>query len=288
MNNSTKILTYTVPQKADGFSLHNYLKQQGFPKHMLIMLKQGGITVNGKFHRMIDPVTTGDFIEICFAAETPVLAPNPLLHIPIIYEDEDIVVFSKPANTLVHPASPKFSDAIGNYFSFLYPNRLFRPIGRLDRDTTGLSPVAKNRLAAVMLSQNIKKTYTAIAEGILETENGTIDAPLLRVPGPTIKRTVDPCGQTAITHYTVLQRLNNHTLVSIKLETGRTHQIRAHFSHIGHPLAGDSLYGGSTESINRQALHCHTIQLIQPTSKEHISLTAPLPEDMLKLLQADA
>ena len=287
MENYNNLLTYTVPEADNGISLLKFLKAQGYPDHFLISLKKGGVTVNGSFHRMIDPVAKDDYIEITFPWEEPTLKANPALNIPILYEDDDMLIFNKPINILVHPASPKFDDAIGNYFTYLHPHRLFRPIGRLDRNTTGTSLVAKNRLTATLLKNTTKKTYTAIVEGILSDNIGTINAPLIRVSGETIKRAVHPEGQTAITHYQILQKLKHHTLVSVNLETGRTHQIRAHFSYIGHPLAGDTLYGGNIHFIERQALHCHTMILTQPTTKKVITVMAPLPEDIQKVIMTD-
>lgn len=255
------IKTYTITKEYDGMRLCDYLQQQGYSKTMLIRLKQeGGLLVNGAFQRNIDPIKENDEVRIDFPDKSPVLTPNGDLNIPIFYEDEDLVIFDKPDDILVHPATREFDDALGNFFAYRYPEIPFRPLGRLDRHTTGLCVIAKNKLTSVQLATGIEKEYIAIAEGIYEEKRGTVNAPLLRVSGSTIMRKVDPAGQPSVTHYKVEEQYTDHTLLSLKLETGRTHQIRVHMAHLGHPLAGDSLYGGKTDLIGRQALHCAKIR----------------------------
>lgn len=274
---------YVISQKEDGMELREYLKKQGYSKTMLIKIKQaGGLTVNGVFHRNIDPVYENDLIEIDFPDKDPVLTPNAALAIPIVYEDEDVVIFDKPDDILVHPATREFSDALGNFFAHRYPETPFRPLGRLDRHTTGLCLIAKNKLTAVQLAYSIEKEYTAVAEGIFPETSGTVDAPLLRVAGSTIMRKVDPAGQPSVTHYRVVSQYEDHALLSLKLATGRTHQIRVHMSHLGHPLAGDTLYGGKTDRIPRQALHC--AHLWYTLNGKETEVFSPLPPDMRNLI----
>lgn len=262
--------------------LCDFLSEQGYSHTMLIRLKQeGGLTVNGEFHRNIDPIYNGDMVTVDFPDKDAVLTPNGNLQINIVYEDEDVVIFDKPDDILVHPATKEFDDALGNFFAFRYPGIPFRPLGRLDRHTTGLCLMAKNKLAAVKLNRAVEKTYIAVAKGHFSAPKGTVNAPLLRVPGSTIMRKVDPAGQESITHYEVLKEYPQHTLLRLKLETGRTHQIRVHMAYLGHPLAGDTLYGGSTDVIQRQALHCHTMDW--EWNGQHIHAESPLPPDMQKL-----
>lgn len=257
--------------------------KQGYSRTMLIKIKQaGGLTVNGAFHRNIDPVYKNDLIEIDFPDKDPVLTPNAALAIPIVYEDEDVVIFDKPDDILVHPATREFDDALGNFFAHRYPKTPFRPLGRLDRHTTGLCLIAKNKLTAVQLAYGIEKEYTAIAEGVFSEKAGTVDAPLLRVAGSTIMRKVDPAGQPSRTHYRVIAQYKDHALLSLKLETGRTHQIRVHMAHLGHPLAGDALYGGKTDRISRQALHCTYLRYSLNGKETEVS--SPLPADMHECL----
>ncbi len=276
---------YLITKKEDGISLREYLLQQGYSKTMLIKIKQaGGLTVNGAFHRNIDPVWENDLIEIDFPDKTPVLSGNGNLRIPIVYEDEDAVIFDKPDDILVHPATREFDDALGNFFAYRYPNTPFRPLGRLDRHTTGLCLIAKNKLTAVQLAHGVEKEYLAVAEGVFPENTGVIEAPLLRVAGSTIMRKVDPAGQPSITHYRVVEQYQDHALLRLKLETGRTHQIRVHLAHLGHSLAGDNLYGGRTDRISRQALHC--ARLWYTLNGRAVEVSSALPGDMQNLLDA--
>lgn len=285
MEKEPRILTYIIGKENAGQSLRNFLRQRGYSLKMLVRLKEEGLAVNGGFHRLIDPVREGDHIEIRCPAEEKNLVPNGNLKIDILYEDEDMIVFDKPADILIHPAGRGFDDALGNYFAYLYPDKIFRPVGRLDRNTTGLSLTAKHKLSAVKLQTAVQKTYFAIVEGEIAAKSGVIDAPLLRIPGDKIRRKVDEAGQRAITHFTFRKRLRGHSFVEISLETGRTHQIRAHFSYLGHPLAGDSLYGGQTDQIKRQALHCGRMEFIHPVTERKMRLTSALPSDMAVLLK---
>ncbi len=278
------IKTYTITKNENSMRLCDYLSEVGYSKTMLIRLKQeGGILVNGVFHRNIDPVYEGDVITIDFPDKKPVLTPNGALNIPILYEDPDIVVLDKPDDILVHPATREFDDALGNFFAYRYPDTPFRPLGRLDRHTTGLCLIAKNKLTSVQLAHGIEKEYIAIAEGVYTKKEGTVCAPLLRVPGSTIMRKVDPSGQDSITHFKVLTQYKDHALLSLRLETGRTHQIRVHMAYLGHPLTGDALYGGKTDRIPRQALHCANLKCT--LNNKVINVTSPLPQDMKNLIK---
>ena len=281
-----KTFRYTVPASADGKRLQDFLRGSHRYSHRLIVeLKRGGMTVNGAHRRMVDPVFTGDVVEITFQEEPCALVPNGSLSVPIVYEDEDLIVFNKPANMSVHPAADGVDDSLGNFFAYRYENRLtFRPVSRLDKTTTGLCMSAKSTLSAGLLIGHVEKEYLAIAEGLLPDDEGTITVPIGRVEGSIILRRPDPDGQSAVTHYRVLRRGNGCTLVSVRLETGRTHQIRVHFSWLGYPLAGDDLYGGHTGRISRQALHCAEMSFLQPFTGEPIRVSAPLPPDMAALL----
>ena len=280
-----RTLQFTVPPEEDGLKLQSFLKKQGISRHLIIKLKRGGIAVNGLHRRMVDPVSAGDEVEITLGlSDEAKLIPNPDLPVGIVYEDEDFILFDKPPGMPVHPSALQYDDALGNFFAARYPGVTFRPLNRLDRNTTGLCFAAKNMLAAASAQKEAQKEYYAIVEGLLPEDFGTIDAPLTRVPGEVIRYEVCPDGKRAVTHYTVLQRTASHTLVRVKMETGRTHQIRVHFSHLGFPLAGDSLYGGHTERIGRQALHCGEFSFLT-LAGTGLSFSLPLPEDMAALLE---
>lgn len=277
---------YTVSEEYNLSDLQTYLKKaHGYSKRLIIELKRGGISVNGNHLRMIDKVHTGDLIQIEFSDNSKKLIPNPDLNVPVVYEDQDVIVFDKPADMPVHPSALHYDDTLGNYFSALFEKEeiAFRPINRLDRDTTGLCISAKNTLSAFKIASTLEKEYTAIVEGVLENKEGTIDLPLIRVSGSIITRKVDKNGKRAVTHYKVIEQFSDKTVVLIKLETGRTHQIRVHFSYIGHPLKGDALYGSKSTDISRHALHCSKLRFVHPETKEIIEIVSPLPEDMQKL-----
>ncbi len=281
-----KKFKYVVPKEFDGSLLQQFLmKGQGYSKRLVIDLKHGGISVNGKHLRMVDKVFEGDIVETEFSDNFTKLIPNPDLKVPIAFEDDDLIVFDKPADMPVHPSALYYNDTLGNYFAALFEKEqtAFRPINRLDRDTTGLCISAKTTLAANKISTTLKKEYFAIVKGKLEEKEGTIDLPLIRVPGSIITRKVDETGQRAVTHYKVIEEFEEFSLVSVILETGRTHQIRVHFSHIGHPLEGDTLYGGRDEFIKRQALHCGKISFLHPQTGALTEISSPLPDDMKKL-----
>ena len=184
------------------------------------------------------------------------IVPNGALDVPVIYEDEHVVVFSKPQGMPVHPSMNHYTDTLGNFFSWMYPDITFRPVNRLDRNTSGLCVAAKNQHSAVLLQRSVEKTYYALICGTPYRLSGTIDAPIKRQTESMITRCVAPDGQRAVTHYTVLSSCGKYSWVRVKLETGRTHQIRVHFSYTGFPLAGDDLYGGCCDDAHGQPLHC--------------------------------
>lgn len=240
-----------------------------------------GITRNGQLIRSIDTVEKGDVI-VLRCEDTSLLEANPALNVPVAFENENLVVFNKPSGMPVHPSIKHQGDTLGNYFAFLFPELTFRPVNRLDRDTSGLCIIAKNAHSANRLQGECRKTYFAAVHGNTP-DSGTIDAPIARERESIILRCVREDGQQAVTHYRKIRSDENYSLEEIHLETGRTHQIRVHFAHIGHPLAGDDMYGGSREHISRQALHCGELSFPEPVSGENITVKAPLPTDILSL-----
>ncbi len=279
-------LQYIVPVEANGWKLESFLRKQGYSRRLIIALKRGNLEVNGAHRRMVDPVFAGDEIRVRLGTEDhSKIVPNAALAVFVVQEGEDWVVYNKPAGMAVHPSFLYHDNTLANAFAAQYPEITFRPLNRIDRDTTGLCLVAKNVLAVGLLKQTVGKRYYAVVEGVLPKDEGTIDAPIVRVPGSIISRSVGENGQRAVTHYRVLRRLSRHTLVEVSLETGRTHQIRVHFSHMGFPLAGDALYGGHTDLISRQALHCGLLWFDDPQTGETVRLKCDFPEDMENLLK---
>ncbi len=263
--------------------VYEFLLNQKVSKRLIKQLKrtENGITKNGIHIRTIDTIIKGDIIAI-FTKEESFLTPSNEIVAPVLFEDEDCIVFDKPPHMPVHPSLNHQGDTLGNCFSSYLKNITFRPVNRLDKDTSGCCLVAKNKYSASFLQQNLQKVYFAVVEGKLDNK-GRIDLPISRKNGSIIERCISPDGQKAITNYEVLQENTDASFVEIHLETGRTHQIRVHFSHIGHPLLGDDLYGGKLDKINRQALHCGEISFTN-RQNQLINVKSPLPADIKQLI----
>lgn len=265
-------------------TLQNFLLgRKGVSRRLLTKLKrtEGGITRNGEPIRSIDTVYCGDEI-ILRLNDSSFLEPDGSRNVPVAFENESLVVFDKPAGMPVHPSVKHQGDTLGNFFAYRYPNLTFRPVNRLDRGTSGLCIVAKDAHAANLLQGSCTKVYFAAVHGT-PGESGRIDAPIARERESIIVRCVREDGQPSVTVYRRLESTGKYSLMEVRPETGRTHQIRVHFSHIGHPLAGDDMYGGSRLEIGRQALHCGELTFTEPASGEKITVKSPIPHDMESL-----
>ncbi|MBO5473555.1 MAG: RluA family pseudouridine synthase [Lachnospiraceae bacterium] len=294
--------TFTYQIQSDAQTVQQFLSAQGFSRQTIISLKKqpDGIVLNGTPVYTNHPLSRYDTLTVTLkeplSSEKILPVPIPL---DIVYEDEDILVLNKPADMPVHPSLHNYNNTLANGVAFYYQSQntpfIFRCINRLDRDTTGLTIIAKNQFSAGVLSERmsrreIRREYLAIVDGIDLPDRGVIDAPIARVNGSAIERQVDfVCGERAITHYqTECKRPeNNLTLIRLWLETGRTHQIRVHMKYIGHPLAGDFLYHPNKEhqKISRQALHARKLIFHHPVTGKLLIFEAPIPQDMLSLLQ---
>lgn len=283
----TRELKFTVPEEETGETAERFLKKRGFSHKLITSLKHtGGLTRGGEVLRSVDKLAEGDEVRVLIE-DSGAIVPNPDIKAAIAFENEDIVVFDKPPGLAVHPSIVHYGDTLGNLYAALYPNSAFRPVHRLDKDTSGLCACAKNKLAASLLcgeTDRIEKTYFAVVSGEIASA-GEIDLPIGRADGSIIKREVRPDGQRAVTLYKPLLFKNGKTLLEITLKTGRTHQIRVHFAHIGFPLCGDEMYGGDQSEIARQALHCGKMRLKLPTTDFPPELESPLPEDIAALLR---
>ncbi len=266
---------------------------------MLVQLKKTpqSILVNERWVYVNDHLHSGDQLCITLDEQDNASAILPVaLPLDIVFEDDDILVLNKPANMPIHPSLGNYENTLANsvmhYFSAQDCPYTFRCVNRLDRDTTGLTLLAKHMLSSGILSRQqatkqIQRTYLAIAGGRTD-EQGTICAPIARAAESTIERIVDfEQGEHAVTHYWRLAYRDGLSLLRVQLETGRTHQIRVHMKHIGHPLIGDFLYNPDFSQIKRQALHSWRLDFIHPISKEPVSYSAPLPDDMARLFKGD-
>ncbi|WNV56507.1 RluA family pseudouridine synthase [Oscillospiraceae bacterium NTUH-002-81] len=291
-----RILTYEIQPEDAGRTVAEYLRSRGFSRHLLIRLKTmpDGITLDGvpvlPSHRFFfDRVKSLLTIRLREEEASEHIAPVPL-PLTIVYEDEDLLVLDKPPDMPIHPSMGNYENTLANALAYYYEQQerpfIFRCINRLDRDTSGLLIVAKNAYSSVVLSAQMKerhihREYLAVVQG-LAPERGTIDAPIGRQPGSVIERCVDPVnGDPAVTHFTRMAISPNGTysLLRIRLDTGRTHQIRVHMGHIGHPLPGDFLYCPDYRHFKRQPLHSHRLSFSHPVTGEEMTFTSPLPED---------
>ncbi len=257
-----------------------------------------GIMVDGQRVTVRYQVTVGQVLSVRLtdpaSAEQPVPTEGPL---DIIHEDEDMVVVNKQPGILIHPSHGHFSDTIGNYLMWHWiqngEESGFHPVHRLDKGTTGLLIVAKHPHGQEKLKNQLhtgafRRRYLAVCEGCPTPEHGTIDAPIAPVEGSLIAREIRQDGQSARTHYKVLSTHDSRSLLELELETGRTHQIRVHMAHIGHPLTGDFLYGKEDHSlISRPALHSWQVEITHPITGKELHFTAPVPEDMQNLLKKE-
>jgi len=243
-----------------------------------------------------EPLRFGDTLTIHLPKET--IHSSQQIHpidvpLDIVYEDEDLLVINKPAGMSIHPSLHHYEDSLANAVAGYYARQgtsiVFRCINRLDKNTTGLTIIAKNQLSAAVLNtqgklRQIHRRYYAIVEGTI-TEEGTIDAPIGRVADSVILRQIDwEHGQRAVTHYKPLRSAFGYTLVECRLETGRTHQIRVHMNYIGHPLPGDYLYHPVFDRIQRQPLHSVGLTFVHPITGASMEFYAPMPKDMEELL----
>ena len=229
-----------------------------------------------------------------FPVERPDFEPE-WMELNVLYEDDFTLVVNKPAGLEVHPSEKgqrgTLANKVASYYEVTNQACRIRHIHRLDKDTTGPVLYAKNELAhiafdAAMREKRIERVYIALAEGVFEQDRGVIDAPIGQDRHHPTRRRVSQTGEPAVTRYEVVERFPGHTLVRLRLETGRTHQIRVHLSHIGHPIAGDGLYGGHRTLIQRQALHGERLSWPHPWTGESMSVKAPLPDDFAAALRA--
>ena len=291
-------ITYHIDAQADGLRTEQFLRHLGYSYQNLTQLKKmpESILINGVWSYLRTPVHTDDTLIVHIRENES--SPNiPPVDLPlcIVYEDEDIIVVNKPAGMPVHPSLNNYRNSLANALMYYYQQQgkpfIFRCTNRLDRDTSGLTVIAKHMVSSSILSSmtarhDIKREYLAVVRGSVAPASGTIDAPIGRVGTSLIERKIDfEHGERAVTHYQVVEEKNGYSLVSLVLETGRTHQIRVHMKYLGFPLVGDYLYNPDMEYIRRQALHSHSLSFRHPITGEDLKFTAELPEDILRIFR---
>lgn len=287
---STKKLIFIVPEDCDGMKARTFLRKRcNVSARIITLLKRekSGILRNGENLRTVDYLNSGDKIVLNLPQDKNEITPIKG-DLKIVYEDEYIIAVDKPSDMPVHPTKVHQEDTLANILKYIQDQKgesyTFRAVNRLDKDTSGIVIIAKDKYTATALQNDVNKTYLAVCEGVIESA-GTIDKPVALLDSHTVQRTVSDEGKPAVTHYTPVKSDEKHTLLALTLETGRTHQIRCHMSSIGHPLAGDDMYGGSLEFINRQALHCARVDFVHPITKDEIIINSELPEDIKKIIK---
>lgn len=290
-------LEFIIDESFAGKQVLSFLKYKNFSSRLIKELKRNphGILIGNKKVTVLKTLKKGDKLTV-YIKEKDEGAENvtPVKYDLVIpYEDKDVIVCEKPPFMATHPSQDNYGTTLSNALCYHFLQNggpaTVRPVNRLDKNTSGLILVAKNMHSSGVLSdalreKRIKREYLAFVEGCPEKDEGTIDAPIARCEGSTIKRCVDfEKGDRAVTHYKVLKK-GEFSLVKVWLKTGRTHQIRVHFSYIGTPVVCDFLYGTEfSGGMKRHALHSHTLEFIHPITEEKLYFKSPLPQDMKEL-----
>ncbi|MHC1683499.1 MAG: RluA family pseudouridine synthase [Clostridiaceae bacterium] len=291
------LLTFNIGSEDAGSKLRDFLKFKcNFSSRFCRVSAYGqNIFVNKNVVRLSYILKENDVVEIKLNKEESQNIEPEDIKLDIVYEDQDLIVINKPPFIVVHPTKSHPNNTIANglihYFREKGENCIVRLVNRLDMNTSGLLIVAKNQFSHMALQRDMnedtfKKQYLALTHGSLPEDKGTIDLPILNAEDNGIKRTIDRRGQRSVTHYEVVERYKEAQLVRLTLETGRTHQIRIHLSHLGCPIFGDILYGSEDkEYIQRQGLHAYKLQFPHPRDNRIIELESQLPSDMKELIE---
>ncbi|TCU71610.1 23S rRNA pseudouridine1911/1915/1917 synthase [Tissierella praeacuta] len=288
---SENIVVFEVQE--DRLDLEDFLSSKDISGRLFRKLyKAKQIYVDGKFKRKGLTLEKGAVVSIYMEDESENTKPEKM-DINIVYEDFDLLILNKQPNIVVHPTKSHQENTLSNGISYYFKEKgikkKIRFVNRLDMDTTGILIVAKNpfahqQMALQFESHKVEKKYQAIVDGIVEKDENYINLPIGREEDKSIRKTVTEEGQDALTKYTVIERYKDATLLDVQIFTGRSHQIRVHLDHIGHPIIGDSLYNKESPYINRQALHSYYLKVKHPRTKEDIEFIAPLPKDMENLI----
>ncbi len=279
-----------IPSNWKNVTIEHILKEEWqAPKKLIHSMRMNkDIKVNGDYFPWDKPLTPGDTLEMELFKKTDYDVPPAYGDLQVLYEDDHLIAVNKPAGMDTHPNGPQDTETLANLIAFHFQAKgescRVMHIHRLDRDTSGAvifakHPLAKAILDRLLIERQVKRTYLALVQGRLKQKKGTISEPIGRDRHHNTRKRVSPSGQKAVTHYKVLDFRENMTLVEVVLDTGRTHQIRVHMSYIGHPLAGDTLYGGKPV-FKRQALHAVRITFPHPLTGEWIECEAECLDDI--------
>lgn len=257
------------------------------------LTRSAGIRLNRRATHLKQRVRPGDVVAARVAREEESGLEPEAMELRVVHEDDDVLVLDKPPLLLVHPVSPgqrgTLAHGVAHHFAEQGVRARVRPVHRLDRDTSGLLLIAKTAYAHQFLDRELRERtlargYLAFAGGAVREDEGVVDASIGRHPTQRHLRAVDAAGERAVTRFRVVRRFAAATLAEVELDTGRTHQIRVHFAHLGHPLLGDRQYGGAeVPGLRRQALHAHRLSFVHPGSRERLHFEAALPADLQQL-----
>lgn len=300
-----RIYTYKIDSTHSGLTVEAYLRQNHYSSRILTKLKKSptGLLCNGEHIRTVDKLQAGDILRLELTDEGGREPPSDL-PVEIVYDDNDLLIYDKPASMPCHPSQRHRIDTLANVFAhYCQVNKLyapFRQVNRLDKDTTGLTIIAKNEYVSSQLNGRLEKEYLALVEGKLAQPEGVIDVPIRRLNEISTLRLPAKEGeegaQTAYTRYQAAAygqvdqtkysgAAEGHTLLRVWISTGRTHQIRVHCASIGHPLAGDDLYGGSLALTSQQMLRCYRIRFQHPVSGQWVEFSRPWEKELVRVME---
>lgn len=279
-----RVVTFTVPPEYDGRKLCAFLRGQAQISYALCATLRhtpGAVTRDGAPVRSIDRVHAGERIRVAFPTEQTKLLPTEM-ELRILYEDDDMLVLDKSGYIAMHPSHAHRADTLANgvtaYLQKSGSDGVFHAVGRLDKGTSGVALCAKHAYAASRMNGQTEKTYLALVDREL-SGTGTVDAPIFRPDPDKTTRACGDAGERAVTHYEVLCAGGGKSLIRLRPETGRTHQIRVHMASIGAPLTGDCLYGTADPLLGRHLLHCETVRVRHPVTAQMLTFTSPLPPE---------
>ena len=289
-----KIITVKIDENLSGYTIEHILKKHlGISGGIIIRLKakNDSITVNGETRKLNERLYSGDKLCVCIheGKSSDIIPVN--MPLDILYEDEDIIAVNKPRLMPTHPTRRHLDDTLANGIMYYFKEQdfVFHSITRLDTNTSGIVLVAKNILAAQILSDEMKnkkihKEYVAVVNGVPKERSGRICAPIRRKENGGILREVAEGGKEALTEYIVKKTNNGLSFVTLKPLTGRTHQLRVHMSYIGHPIYGDYMYSAAQEN-EQTRLHCEKVTFKHPFKDKKITIIAPVPSDITALIE---